>query len=75
MHALGHVHARPGDAAAAVFSLLIPGAGQMYKGRYVVGFAWLVFTTLGYFTLVGPVSGLLLHFLCIFHAYGTEPAS
>jgi TM2 domain-containing membrane protein YozV len=61
----------PSNVVAAVLSLLIPGAGQMYKGRVALGFLWLVLTLLAYVTLLLP--GMLLHFLCIFQAAGMEP--
>jgi TM2 domain-containing membrane protein YozV len=72
MEATGHVHLTPGDTVAAVLSLIIPGAGQIYKGRTSIGIAWLVCTVLGYLTLIVP--GVLLHFICIFHAAGMESA-
>jgi len=72
MQLAGHVHPRPSDTVAAVLSLVIPGAGQMYKGKMAMGLAWLVFTVLGYLTLLMP--GLLLHFICIFQAAGMEPS-
>jgi len=71
MQAAGYIPLRPNDAVAAVLSLVIPGAGQIYKGKIAVGVAWLVFTVLGYLTLVLP--GMLLHFICIFHAAAAEP--
>ena len=71
MQAAGYAQLRPNDAVAAVLSLVIPGAGQIYKGRTVTGIAWLVFTVLGYLTLVLP--GMLLHFICVFHAAAVDP--
>ena len=71
MQAAGYAHVRPNDAVAAVLSLVIPGAGQIYKGKTVTGIAWLVFTVLGYLTLVLP--GMLLHFGCVFHAAAMAP--
>jgi TM2 domain-containing membrane protein YozV len=65
------VRARPSNGVAAVLSLFIPGAGQMYKGGIGVGIVWLVVTVLGYFALIFP--GLILHFCCIFHAASMEP--
>jgi TM2 domain-containing membrane protein YozV len=62
----------PSDTIAAVLSLVIPGAGQIYKGRTWMGLAWLVFTVAGYLTVLVP--GMFLHFLCIFQAYGIQPA-
>jgi len=59
------------DTAAAVLSLLIPGAGQIYKGRTWIGLLWLVFTVAGYLTVLVP--GMFLHFLCVFQSYGMEP--
>jgi TM2 domain-containing membrane protein YozV len=61
----------PSNVIAAVLSLLIPGAGQMYKGRIGLGIAWLVLTLLAYVTLLLP--GVLLHFICVFQAAGMEP--
>ena len=39
---------------AAVLSLVIPGAGQMYKGEIGKGFAFLVGTVIGYFLMIFP---------------------
>jgi len=70
MEVAGHAHLRPSDTVAAVLSLVIPGAGQIYKGKTVLGIVWLVLTVLGYLTLVVP--GMLLHFICVFQAAGME---
>ena len=51
---------------AAVLSLVIPGAGQMYKGQIANGLVWLICVVIGYFFLVIP--GLILHFFCILGA-------
>ena len=56
---------------AAVLSLVIPGAGQMYKGQVVGGLLWLVATTVGYMLLVVP--GLILHLVCILSAASGSP--
>jgi TM2 domain-containing membrane protein YozV len=61
----------PSNVIAGVLSLLIPGAGQMYKGRIGLGILWLIVTLLAYLTLLLP--GMLLHFLCVFQAAGMEP--
>ena len=71
MEAASHVHIRSNDTVAAVLSLIIPGAGQIYKGKMLMGIAWLVLTVLGYLTLVMP--GMLLHFVCVFHAAAMSP--
>ncbi len=51
---------------AAALSL-IPGMGQIYKGRVARGLLWLPATVLGYAAYVVP--GLILHVLCILNAY------
>ncbi len=56
---------------AAVLSLVIPGAGQMYKGRVGIGLVWLVAVFLGYVVLVIP--GLILHLICIINAASGDP--
>jgi TM2 domain-containing membrane protein YozV len=54
---------------AALLSLVIPGAGQMYKGKVGAGLLWLVAVVSGYFILIIP--GIILHLICIFNAaYG-----
>ncbi len=52
--------------AAAAMSLL-PGLGQIYKGKLALGLLWLLLTLLGYVAFIVP--GLILHALCIFNAY------
>ena len=51
---------------AALLSLIIPGAGQMYKGDVGAGVLWLVFVIFGYFLFIIP--GLILHLVCIVNA-------
>jgi TM2 domain-containing membrane protein YozV len=65
-----HLHQHPqvnkdswSPGVAAVLSLVIPGAGQMYKGQIGSGFVWLVGVTLGYLLMIAP--GLILHILCV----------
>ena len=53
----------PNAAAAAVLSLIVPGAGQLYAGRPLSGVAWFALVTMGYMLLVVP--GVLLHILCV----------
>jgi len=52
---------------AAVLSLIIPGAGQMYCGRVREGLCWLIGVVIGYVMLIAQ--GLLLHIACIFGAF------
>lgn len=56
---------------AAVLSLVIPGAGQMYKGQIFNGLLWLVFVVIGYLLFIIP--GLILHLLCILGAASGKP--
>lgn len=56
---------------AAVLSLVIPGAGQMYKGEVGAGLIWLMMVAGGYVLLVIP--GLILHVVCIVHAASGNP--
>jgi hypothetical protein len=58
----------PNPAAAAVLSLIVPGAGQLYAGRPVSAVAWFLLVTMGYLLLIVP--GVLLHILCIASAAG-----
>jgi hypothetical protein len=53
----------PNAAVAAVLSLLVPGAGQLYAGRPLSGLVWFVVVTLGYLMLIVP--GVLLHIVCV----------
>lgn len=60
---------KPG--VAAVLSLFVPGAGQVYKTQIGAGLCWLVFVACGYFAL--PLTGFLLHISCIFQATRGNP--
>lgn len=51
---------------AALLSLLIPGAGQLYKGDTATGILWLVFTV-GAYVVFWP-AGIPLHLVCIIAA-------
>lgn len=52
-------------ALAAVFSLFIPGAGQLYTGRFVAALLWFLVVSAGY-ALIIP--GLILHLFCVVSA-------
>ncbi len=58
--------AGPSPGVAAVLSLVIPGAGQMYAGSVGGGVLWLMFVVIGYLVFIVP--GLVLHLLCILSA-------
>ncbi len=57
--------------AAAVLSLVIPGAGQMYKGKIGKGILYLLVVVAGYSLFIIP--GLILHILCIVDASRGDP--
>ena len=52
-------------ALAALFSLFVPGAGQLYTGRWVAAFLWFMVVSAGY-ALILP--GLILHLFNIVSA-------
>ena len=56
---------------AAVLSLVIPGAGQMYKGRVGLGLGWLCLVAVGYVLFIFP--GVCLHIYCIYDAGTGKP--
>jgi TM2 domain-containing membrane protein YozV len=58
---------------AAVLSLVIPGAGQMYKGNVGTGIVWLIAVVVGYFLFIVP--GLCLHLICIINAARGNPSA
>ncbi|MEO7091903.1 MAG: hypothetical protein ABI175_01550 [Polyangiales bacterium] len=58
--------ANPG--LAAVFSLLLPGAGQAYVGRPLAAVMWFIVVSLGYLLIL---PGLFLHLLSMISAAGS----
>lgn len=57
----------PNPGVAAVLSLVLPGAGQFYRGMLGWGFFWVCLVPLAYFLFL-PL-GLILHVFCIMSAY------
>jgi TM2 domain-containing membrane protein YozV len=53
---------------AAVFSLLIPGVGQIYAGHFVWGVIWLIVTP-GFWIGTGGCLGWVCHILAAYQAY------
>ena len=63
---------QPSAGVAAVLSLIVPGAGQLYRGRLLSGLVWFVCVVVGYMLFIVP--GLILHFCCIVAAAsGSSP--
>jgi TM2 domain-containing membrane protein YozV len=54
------------NSLAAIWSMMLPGLGQMMKGRIMPGIFWAIFVSAGYFSYFWP--GLTLHALCILDA-------
>lgn len=53
----------PNAATAAILSIIVPGAGQLFTGRPLSAIAWFVLVSMGYLLLIVP--GVLLHVLCV----------
>jgi len=51
---------------AAALSLIVPGAGQMYRGHVNSGLKWFMLVPLGYFLFILP--GFLMHIACVYRA-------
>lgn len=56
---------------AGILSIIIPGLGQMYRGRLFRGLLWLAAVSLGY--VVFWIPGLVLHILCVIFAMVGNP--
>lgn len=54
------------NSLAAVWSMMLPGLGQMMKGRIMPGIFWAILVSSGYFSYFWP--GITLHALCILDA-------
>jgi len=57
---------------AALLSLLLPGAGQIYKGYVINGLVWMILVYSCYFFLFF-FPGLFLHLFCILGASLGDP--
>lgn len=57
-------------STAAFLTFLIPGWGQMRRGKILAGLIWLVIVITGYVMMVVP--GLILHLICMIDAYWRE---
>lgn len=60
------VHVKVDNSIAAVWSMMLPGLGQLMKGQIMPGIFWALFVGFGYFSFFWP--GLILHALCIMDA-------
>ena len=55
-------------ALAAVLSAIIPGVGQLYKGRILAGILWLIITP-GFWIGSGGTLGWICHVIAAYTAY------
>jgi hypothetical protein len=55
---------------ATLLSVIIPGAGQMYKGQISNGVAWFCLTAVGYLLIL---PGVLFHICCVIGASTGRP--
>jgi TM2 domain-containing membrane protein YozV len=55
------------SGSAAMMSLIIPGTGQIYNGRYLVGVIWMLLTMLLWRS--GGAAGLICHLCSAYTAY------
>lgn len=54
------------NSLAAIWSMMLPGLGQMMKGRIMPGVFWAVLVAGGYYAFFWP--GITMHALCILDA-------
>lgn len=54
------------NSVAAIWSMMLPGLGQLMKNQIMPGIFWALFTGFGYFSFFWP--GLIIHAACILDA-------
>lgn len=54
------------NSLAAVWSMMLPGLGQLMKGRVMPGIFWAFLTAAGYYSFFWP--GITIHTLCVLDA-------
>ena len=54
------------NSIAAIWSMMLPGLGQLLKGQIMPGLFWAFVVGFGYFAFFWP--GLIFHALCILDA-------
>jgi len=60
------VDAPPPQGITAIWSMMLPGIGQMMKGQPMAGVIWAIGVAGGYYAFFWP--GITLHVLCIIDA-------
>ena len=59
---------RPDPGISAVLSLIIPGVGQIYNGKWLRGLFWLIVTP-GFWIGSGGTLGWVCHLIAAYTAY------
>lgn len=54
------------NSIAAIWTMMLPGLGQLMKGQVMSGVFWAIATSSGYYAYFWP--GLTIHILCILDA-------
>ena len=65
-----HVH--PGSAA--ILSLIVPGVGQIYAGRWLWAIFFFILTP-GFWLGSGGLIGWIMHIIAAWHAHGSAVRS
>lgn len=66
----GPIDYKTPNALAAIWSMMLPGLGQMMKGQILPGIFWAALVAGGYYAFFWP--GLIFHTLCILDAAFTK---
>lgn len=59
---------RPDPGVAAVLSLIVPGIGQIYNGKFLRGIFWLIVTP-GFWIGSGGTLGWVCHLIAAYTAW------
>jgi TM2 domain-containing membrane protein YozV len=54
------------NSLAAIWSMMLPGLGQLLKGQAMPGIIWAFLTAGGYYSFFWP--GIIIHTLCVLDA-------
>ena len=54
------------NSLAAIWSMMLPGLGQLMKGQIMPGLFWAFLTAGGYYSFFWP--GITIHVLCVLDA-------
>lgn len=54
------------NSLAAIWSMMLPGLGQLLKGQIMPGIIWAFLTAGGYYSFFWP--GITIHMLCVLDA-------